>query len=87
MKNTLIVAASVIAVILIAPKTGYLTCPIVEGDKVYNSAIEKKGTVRHLNPSNCRIGIMYNDNTVSQQFSDRGGVSLEIDYWTVNKVK
>lgn len=62
-------------------------CPIQKGDKVYNSALEKRGTVRHLEVETCKIGVMYDDNTVSKQLTEQGGVSNLIDPWTVNKTK
>lgn len=64
-----------------------LKCEIQEGDKVFNSAIQKKGTVRHVDGDTCRVGVMYNDNTVSQQFSENGGISYTVDYWTLNKTR
>ena len=62
-------------------------CELQEGDKVFNSALQKKGTVRHVDSLTCRVGVMYNDNTVSQQFSENGGVSYTVDYWTLNKTR
>lgn len=64
-----------------------LRCEIQEGDKVFNSATQKHGTVRHLDGKTCRVGVMYNDNSVSQQFSENGGISYTVDYWTLNKTR
>ena len=68
-------------------KTTDFECEIQKGDKVFNSLTQKRGTVRHVDALTCRVGVMYDDNSVSQQFSENGGISYTVDYWTLNKTR
>ena len=71
----------------VGPALGQHGLNIMDFCKQFNSATQKHGTVRHLDGNTCRVGVMYNDNSVSQQFSENGGISYTVDYWTLNKTR
>jgi hypothetical protein len=46
-------------------------CDLSVGDKVHNQFIDKRGVVRDVK-DNCKVAVVYSDNTISSSLNEKG---------------
>ena len=56
---------------IIVASTLFPNCEFSEGDRVRNQFVNKSGVVRDVK-SNCKIAVVYGDNTISSSLNENG---------------